>query len=627
VNKFEKLLTPTAKKRLVFFLLVDSLIFAFSLYLSLLLRFDFNVGFISEKGYLNELALYWLPCILLVKLSLFYLNKLYFTSWRFVSIEEFFRITVSLILALLIIMAGNFVYFSFAKTYFIPRSIVITDFFISLVLISSMRVSKRFYLERIKKINYDNKKRTLIIGAGQTGERIARELLRENDSEMYPIGFLDDDQTKQGIYIHNIKVLGKISDIDNILSSEKIDAIVVAIPSLPYTKVKSIYNVAKKHSINTLKIVPSISKLPDNFINVKDLRDIKLEDLLARKPVEIDEDSVSSFLTGKVVLVTGAAGSIGSEIVLQLTKFKPKQIIAYEIDETELYNLRFRIDRIIKEMNKEIPVDYIVGDVKDEKKLKRMFEKYNVDVVFHAAAYKHVPLMEEFPEEAVKTNIFGTYNLAKLADNYGVEKFVNISTDKAVKPSSVMGATKRIAEIICRAFNEKSKTSFISVRFGNVLGSRGSVIPIFLDQIKNGGPVTVTHPDMKRYFMTIPEAVLLVFQAASMGKGGEVFVLDMGNPVRIVGLAEELIRLNGLEPYKDIDIVFTGVRPGEKLFEELLTSEEGSVSTKHEKIYIARIKNNISLSELEHFLKELENVLFDLPSPERLKELVIKFIS
>ena len=337
----------------------------------------------------------------------------------------------------------------------------------------------------------------------------------------------------------------------------------------------------------------------------------------------MDLKKFSEFLFGKKILVTGAAGSIGSEIVRQLVKFNPAEIVAFEIDETELHNLQLELKDSLK--NKKIKFVPVVGDVRDEKKVNEVFSRFKPNIVFHAAAYKHVPLMEFFPEESVKTNVFGTYNVAIASVNNGVDKFVNISTDKAVNPTSVMGATKRLAEIICRVLNDLGKTKFISVRFGNVLGSRGSVVPIFLEQIKKGGPVTVTHPEMKRYFMTIPEAVLLVLQAAAMGEGGEVFVLDMGEPVKIVKLAEELIKLQGLEPYKDIDIVFTGLRPGEKLFEELLTAEEGTDRTYHEKIYKARIKKNLSLNELKNLLDVLRRVI-DEGSADDIKAVLRKYI-
>jgi len=620
----ENLLKPTKTKRLLFFLLMDIIIFSISLCFAFLLRFDFDIQFLISKSYLNKL-IYWLPVFISVKVLLFYIFKLYFVSWRFVSIEEFFRIIVSLLLSLIFVTILNYLFILTHKQIAIPRSIPLIDFFVSFVLISLFRVSKRFFNERFKRKNGAIKdKKGLIVGAGLTGERIVRELLHSNKTRYYPIGFLDDDPSKQRIYIHNVQIIGKLNDLEDVLYKEKIDVLIIAIPSLSHKIIRNLYNIAKKYSVESVKIVPSINRLPESIISIKDLRDINLEDLLAREPVKVDMDSVSLFLNGKSVLVTGAAGSIGSEVVRQLVKFEPKRILLYEIDETDLYNLSFEVNQILDKLEKNVEIKYVVGDVKDTNKLEKLFKSEQIDIVFHAAAYKHVPLMEFFPEEAVKTNIFGTYNLANLSVKYGVEKFINISTDKAVNPTSIMGATKRFAEIICNSFNQLDKIKFVSVRFGNVLGSRGSVIPIFLEQIKNGGPVTVTHPEMKRYFMTIPEAVLLVFQAAAMGKGGEVFVLDMGEPVKIINLAEELIKMQGLEPYKDIEIVFTGLRPGEKLFEELLTAEEGTDKTYHDKIFIAKNAKFYPIETLDDFLKELKVIITE--NPQKIKGFLTKYV-
>jgi FlaA1/EpsC-like NDP-sugar epimerase len=490
---------------------------------------------------------------------------------------------------------------------------------VSFFFASLIRVSKRIYLEMFR--GKKDSKRAVIIGAGNTGERIVRELKR--DGKFNPVFFVDDDSNKIGTYIHNVPVLGKIKDLPALLKENKIEVAIIAIPSLSHKKVKEIFHLLVDTGVKDIKIVPSISKLPSQIVSVRDIRDISVEDLLYRNLVEVDYGNLERFLQGKKVLVTGAGGSIGSEIVRQLLKFSPASIVALEIDETELHNLSLEV---AEEVNREgIIFKPIIVDVKDEEKIKKIFIEKKPEIVFHAAAYKHVPLMEYFPKEAVKTNILGTYNVATAALESGVEKFVNISTDKAVNPTSIMGATKRLAEIICKALNELKRTRYISVRFGNVLGSRGSVIPIFLKQIKKGGPITVTHPEMKRYFMTIPEAVLLVFQAAAMGKGGEVFVLDMGEPVKIVKLAEELIKLQGLEPYEDIDIVFTGLRPGEKLFEELLTAEEGTDQTYHERIYVAKVKSSISKKQIEEIIVEFRKASEELDRIQ-IKQILQKYV-
>jgi FlaA1/EpsC-like NDP-sugar epimerase len=597
-----RLLKPTKLKRTVFFIMGDLSISLLTLYFAYQLRFNFDVPNTFMVNFYKVYAV-----LVIFKMAFFALFRLYSVPWQFFSLYEYQRL----------LFAHIFTYGAFVLVYLLfrdhfspfARSIIIIDFFLSIIFIGFFRILKRLLMENPIKFNNSSAKRALIVGAGKTGERIARGLVSQ--SKYFPIGFVDDDLAKQGLYIHNIKVLGGIDNLEDILKKTYIDTLIIAIPALPHTKIKKIYETAKQYT-NSVKIVPSINKLPDEHILVKDLRNINLEDLLARKAVNIDSERVELFFSKKVVFVSGACGSIGSEIIRQLIKFNPSKIIAYEIDETEIHNLALSLNKLLERLNKAIKIDYIVGDIKDEKKLNSIFVNNSVDIVFHAAAYKHVPLMEHFPEEAVKTNIFGSYSLARISKKYGVKKFINISTDKAVNPTSIMGATKRVSEMIGMLLNKEGETKFISVRFGNVLGSRGSVIPIFLEQIKNGGPVTVTHPDMKRYFMTIPEAVLLVFQAATMGAGGEVFVLDMGEPVKIIKLAEELISLQGLKPYKDIEIVFTGLRPGEKLFEELLSAEEGTDKTYHEKIYISKTKSSLSRKEIDEAVKEFSSAINSL---------------
>jgi FlaA1/EpsC-like NDP-sugar epimerase len=490
-------------------------------------------------------------------------------------------------------------------------------------------------------------KKTIILGAGNTGEMLVRDMARNNFNEFYPIGFLDDDKTKVGAYIHGVKVINSTDKLSDTILKYNADAVIIAIPSLNHKILKNVYDSAKKLNIDTVKIVPRIYNFDKPDMNLKGLEDISIEDLIGRQSVIIDYKVIKDFLNNKSVLVTGAGGSIGAEIVNQVCAFNPAMVILFDIDETELHNLGLKLNRLFPHMIGQI--HYVTGDVRDEMRLKEVFDSYRPQIVFHAAAYKHVPMMEYNPKEAVKVNIFGTYNLAKTAMEYGVEKFIMISTDKAVRPTSIMGATKRVAEYVCKAFNNGEwrmangeqgglrhspthplthSTRFISVRFGNVLGSRGSVLPLFLDQLKHGGPLTVTHKDMKRYFMTIPEAVSLVLQASTMGEGGEVFVLDMGEPVNITDVAEELIRIHGLEPYKDIDIEFTGLRPGEKLFEEILTAEEGTVASKHEKVFVARNSEKYSMGEIEGILEEFR-VLIAEPSignDGRVRELLKQYV-
>lgn len=609
----KSLVKPTKTKRTIFFLLSDFLIFTFSFYFSFLLRFDFNI----PQRYETTIP-YWIPVFVILKIFIFWILKIYQVNWRFVGLNELFKIVLGLSsFSVAVFFVNSFLQAKYIY-YSIPKSVILIDFFVSLFLVSLIKISKRVYLEILKKENKG--KRTLIIGAGNTGERIVRELKR--NSEFHPACFVDDDSMKIGTTIHNIPVIGSLEDMPEILKENRIETVIIAIPSLNHKKIREIFDLLSKEGIKDIKIVPSLSKLPKESISVKDLKEISIEDLLSREPVEIEKEKIKEFLRNKKILVSGASGSIGSEIVRQLIEFSPKSIIALEIDETELYNLFLEL----KDETKEKSIDFIpvVTDVREREKIKRIFQEYKPDIVFHAAAYKHVPLMEYFPEEAVKTNIIGTYNMAIACIDNNVEKFINISTDKAVNPTSIMGATKRMAEMICNAFNSLNKTKLVSVRFGNVLGSRGSVIPIFIEQIKKGGPITVTHPEMKRYFMTIPEAVLLVFQAAAMGKGGEIFVLDMGEPIKIIKLAEELIKLQGLKPYEDIDIIFTGLRPGEKLFEELLTAEEGTEKSYHKKVFIAKISKNLDVKSVEKLIEEIKNIIYT--SPSEIKNFLKKYI-
>ncbi len=588
------ILKPTSTKRLIFFLISDTLIFSFSLYFSLLLRFNFSIPHSFAIRYP-----YWLVPVIILKILSMWIADVYKLNWRFVSINEFYKILRALFISFVILYLMNSGLQKFAQYYSLPRSSIVIDFLISSFLVLALRAARRVYFEIINPPKNENAKNTLIIGAGYTGERIIREMKMTN-SKYKPVAIVDDDKNKIGTMIHNVKVLSPLSNIENLIDEKKIESVVIAITTLHHSKVKELFDRLNKAGVKDIKIVPSLDKLPDRDVSLKDLKDLSIEDILARELVEVDSSGIRSFVKDKTLLVSGAGGSIGSEIVKQLLEYKPKSVVGLEIDETELHNLLLKF--------KDTPFIPVVGDIRDQKKLKQIFDIYKPSIVFHAAAYKHVPMMEIFPDEAIKTNIYGTLNLINESIRMGVEKFINISTDKAVNPKSVMGATKRISEILCRFYNDRSSTKFVSVRFGNVLGSRGSVIPIFIEQIKSGGPVTVTHPEMKRYFMSIPEAVSLVLQAAYMGDGGEVFVLDMGEPIKIVELAERLIKLEGLEPYKDVDIVFTGIRPGEKLFEELLTAEEGVVKTGHEKIFKAKSSKQDYEEELNEIVNKVEKM-------------------
>ncbi len=418
----------------------------------------------------------------------------------------------------------------------------------------------------------------LIVGAGSAGAQIVQEMLGSRKSTHFPMGFIDDDESKQGVFIHGVRVLGNRGDIPKILGGNGIDEILIALPSAHSKDIREIVELVRKTSKNKrTKVLPGIHDVIEGKVSLTDIKDIEVEDLLGRDPVKIDFEKIREFLKGKRVLVTGAGGSIGGELAKTVAQFEPAKLILLDNDETELFYAVNNLKRIVPNL---MPV---VGSVRDESKMTRVFERLRPEIVLHAAALKHVPILEHYPDEAIKTNIRGTRIMGEAAMRYGTERFVNISTDKAINPTSVMGATKRVGEELLRVLNSMNGTKFISVRFGNVLGSRGSVIPLFKEQIRKGGPVTVTHAEMKRYFMAISEAVLLVLEAAATGQGGEAYILDMGNPVKIDDLARDMIRLSGLEPDVDIPIVYTGLRAGEKLFEELIGSAEDSEKTENEK--------------------------------------------
>lgn len=596
---------------MMFFIFADVLIIIFSLYFSFYIRFDFTLSFYAQY---KDILLTALPIFLMVKLLIFAMYKIYNFTWRYVSIYDFFKLISAIGLSELILIV--IVYFSVIPVEYMsmiglpnltgfPRSIVIIDGIVSLFLMAGVRISKRLYIEIIKNKGRARGKRTIIVGAGNTGEMILRDILRQGGRFFHVVGFIDDDKGKCGACLHGIKILGDTASISKHIYKKSVNAVIIAIPSLSHKELKTLYNHIKVSGIKDIKIVPRIYDFNNPKVNVKLLENLKIEDLIGRQVVKLDYKHIERFIISSTVLITGAGGSIGSEIAMQICAYNPKSVVFFDIDETAMHNLMLQIGKIYS--NIEGRVHYIIGNIRDTNKVNDVFNFFKPSIVFHAGAYKHVPMMEFNPAEAIKVNVFGTYNIAEYAVKYGVKTFIMISTDKAVEPTSVMGASKRLAEEVCRALN--GSTEFISVRFGNVLGSRGSVLPLFMEQLKEGGPLTVTHKEMKRYFMTIPEAVSLVLQASVIGKGGEVVVLDMGQPIKITHLAEELIRFHGLRPYEDIDIKFIGLRPGEKLFEELLTAEEGTVATKHEKLFVAKNSEGFSISEINILLDEFKYIL------------------
>ena len=588
-------------QRKVFFIATDIIAVVFASILSFYLRFDLYFPFYWKLEFVKILGIF-IPLLLIIN----WLLGLYNITWRYVSVTDVIKNIAGVTLAFLIFL-GVGLYGIGLK---FPFPVYVNIYVFTLIVSGGARSLKRLYqyvLTNLFSKNYP-RRRALIVGAGNAGEQIVRDMKRLKDAVAKPVGIIDDDDDKIGTMIHGVKVLGNRNSIPYWVKKLEVEEIVIAIPSAPAREIRKIVNIAKSTGVKDIKVLPGTNELVCGNVTIQDIRELSLYDLLGRDPVEIYEEEVESFIKGKRVLITGAGGSIGSEISKQVLKFSPSELILLEVDETDL----FKLENQLRKDSHDIIISTVVADIKDREKLDRIFQEYLPEIVFHAAAYKHVPIMEMHPEEAVKNNIFGTKNLAELSVKYGVKKFVMISTDKAVNPTSVMGATKRVAEYICQVYNGLSKTEFISVRFGNVLGSRGSVVPIFEEQIKNGGPVTVTHPEMKRYFMLTSEAVLLVLQAGAMGKGGEVFVLDMGEPVKIIDLARSMIELKGLKPDVDILIEFTDPRPGEKLFEELLTAEEGTNSTKHKKIYVAKISEIPNKDFLEEKLSELNRCVKNL---------------
>ena len=448
---------------------------------------------------------------------------------------------------------------------------------------------------------YTDAKKVLIIGAGSAGRLIIKELYEKPQLQKKPIGIIDDNKNKLGKKIHNIPVIGTCEDIKRIAKDYEVDEIIFSIANIENKRKKEIIEICKSCKC-VVKTIPGIYEIIEGKVDIKNIRDVEIEDLLGRETININTKEISNYLENKTILVTGGGGSIGSELCRQIAKVNPKKLILLDIYENNAYEIQ---QELIRKYKDKLNLEVIVGSIRDENRLDSIFAKYKPEVVFHAAAHKHVPLMEKSPCEAIKNNVFGTKNVALMADKYKVKRFVLISTDKAVNPTNIMGATKRCAEMIIQTMNERSKTEFVAVRFGNVLGSNGSVIPLFKKQIEEGGPITVTHPEVTRFFMTIPEAVSLVIQAGAMAKGGEIFVLNMGESVKIVDLAKNLIHLSGFEPDVDIKIEFSGLRPGEKLYEELLIDEEGLKQTNHNKIFIGK-PIDINIEKLEKDLKLLK---------------------
>ena len=573
----EKYLPKDKRIRMVILMAVDMIAVYFASFLGLFIRFDMNVNKIPAEY--SQAASNYVPLYILITIIIFFLFHMYSTMWSVAGIREVVHIIAACGLASLIQLAGMIL-----LEHKVPRSYYIICFVslcaFEIVIRLSYRISKTLFANN----NFEKTgKRIMIVGAGTSGAVILKEMTTSQYVDGYAVCFVDDDKNKAGKILNGIPIAGNRDDIPALVEKYKVDEIYIAMPSATAKQRKEIIEICRETGCG-IKILPGIYQLLNGEVSISKLRKVEIEDLLGRDPIRVNLDEIMGYVSNKVILVTGGGGSIGSELCRQIAAHKPKQLIIFDIYENNAYD----IQQELKDTYPELDLVVLIGSVRNTHRIEMVFEKYRPNIVYHAAAHKHVPLMEDSPNEAIKNNVFGTYKTAAAADRYGTERFVLISTDKAVNPTNIMGASKRMCEMIIQMYNKHSKTDYVAVRFGNVLGSNGSVIPLFKKQIEQGGPVTVTHKDIIRYFMTIPEAVSLVLQAGAYAKGGEIFILDMGEPVKILDLAENLIRLSGYVPYEDIQIEFTGLRPGEKLYEELLMGEEGLQDTPNKLIHIGR---------------------------------------
>ena len=575
---------------------------------------------ITQLGSFTEIAGIYSKDVVVLSLIYwlcFYLFKMYDSLWHLTGTDEFLLGVGGNILASILTIAYTR---GFGAT--IPLNVCVVGTLLAIFFVLGYRILYRVYRRILLYVPYKysaDQQRVMVVGAGSAGTMIINEILSRRELKYNPIVLIDDDRDKLGRRISGIKIEGNRHDIPYIAKEQEIDLILIAIPSLDNKNKAEIIDICKETNCK-LKIIPGMYEIINGDATVSRIKDVDLEDLLGRDPIQLDNRGIAEYIEGKTILVTGGGGSIGSELCRQIAVFNPKKLIIFDIYENNAYD----IQNELKDSFPDLELKVLIGSIRDRNRLHEIFTKNNIDVVFHAAAHKHVPLMEDSPKEAIKNNVFGTLNLALEASEAKIDRFVMISTDKAVNPTNIMGATKRLCEMIIQAVNKESETEFVAVRFGNVLGSNGSVIPLFKRQIANGGPVTVTHKKIIRYFMLIPEAAQLVLQAGAFAKGGEIFVLDMGKPVKIYDLACDLIRLSGLEPNRDIKIVFTGLRPGEKLYEELLMSEEGLEDTVHKKIHVGKPTfedmNSLTI-KLEQLRKLLE--VDDIKELKRQMQLIV----
>ena len=594
----------------LFLIILDIILIPSGIFLAFLLRFfEEDCGLYLMLKWVSGIELIKIIIFVLFCIIIFYCFGLYGKVWRYAGVSEVVSIFNSVSLCFILFAIPVFV----TGGTFYPRSVTVISWLICLSLVGGIRMLLKWV--SLRQTFRGSSRNLLIVGTGDEAEGYAREILRQKALEYRPVGFVDEDTRKKHVKIHGVPVLGVIDDIPLLISRYKIEKITIAIPVISRHLINKILSMGKQMGVD-ISIIPSVSEILDGKVTLTQSREIRIEDLLGREPVRFDNPDIADFIKGQKILVTGAGGSIGRELCRQIINFKPASLYLLGHGENSIHESYLDLS------SRASPVELkqIICDIQNRAKIFRIFEKYNFTVVFHAAAHKHVPLMEEHPDEAIANNILGTRNLVEASDKYGVKRFVMVSTDKAVSPASIMGGTEKIAEKIVRAYAVNSATKFIIVRFGNVLGTRGSVVHTFKHQISSGGPVTVTHPDMTRYFMTAPEAVLLILQAASMGQGGEIFILDMGRPVNILTLAKNLIELSGYDPEHDIPIVFSGLRPGEKLTERLYDEEEELVKTENSKILSVKT----SSPDRDRVIKDIQDIE-TLLKKQSFNDLIVKF--